>query len=109
MNFLLDYGFDEEEIKVFSANIPPLLHEHILNYYLLIKRNIDYLKEIGIENYKEIFTKFYDMFLMDKSNFVNIFNKYDREDLVEKINKSADVVEYLQFLSFLAMDPKKML
>ncbi len=95
MNFLLDYGFTEEEIKEFSANIPPMLHEHILNYYKLVMENMEYLKSIGVENYKEIFIKFYDMFLMDNSNFINIFNKYEKEDLVEKINTNADIVEFL--------------
>ncbi len=95
MNFLLNYGFNEEEIEVFASDIPPLLHEHILNYYKLVMENIEFLKEIGILNYKEIFIKFYDMFLMDKSNFMNIFNKYEREDLVEKINNNADIVEFL--------------
>ena len=77
MSFLLDYGFSEEELKEFTSNIPPLLLEHLLNYY------------------KEAFIKFYDMFLIDKSNFMNIFNKYERKDLVGKINQNADIIEFL--------------
>ena len=95
MNFLLNYDFAEEEIKVFSANIPPVLHEHLVNHYPLVMENINALKNMGIVNYKEIFIKFYDMFLLDPSNFINIFNKYDKEDLVEKINSNADIVEFL--------------
>lgn len=95
MNFLLDYGFSEEEIKVFSTNIPPLLHEQLLNYCQLVMENINYLKSMSVENYKEVFIKFYDMFLMDHSNFMNVFNKYEKEDLVEKINENADIVEFL--------------
>ena len=95
MNFLLDYGFSDEEIRVFSADIPSVLHEYLLNYSKLVIENIEFLKEIGILNYKEIFIKFYDIFLMDKSNFMNLFNKYDRNDLVEKINDNADIVEFL--------------
>ena len=52
-------------------------------------------KEMGVHNFKEIFVKFYDMFLMDNSNFMNVFNKYDREDLVEKLERNADIVEFL--------------
>ena len=95
MSFLLDYGFSEEELKEFISNIPPLLLEHLLNYYKLVMQNLDYLKEIGVNNYKEAFIKFYDMFLIDKSNFMNIFNKYEREDLVGKINQNADIIEFL--------------
>ena len=74
MKFLLDYGFTEDEIVAFSANIPPLLLEHILNSYKLVSKNIESLKDLGIDNVKEVFAKFYDMFLMDNSNFMNIFN-----------------------------------
>ncbi len=95
MNFLIDYGFVEKEIEGFSSNIPPLLYEQILNFYKLVSQNIEFLKNLGITNYKEVFMKFYDMFLMDSSNFMNIFNNYEREDLVEKINANADIVEFL--------------
>ena len=48
MKFLLDYGFTEDEIVAFSANIPPLLLEHILNSYKLVSKNIpkDILKRM---------------------------------------------------------------
>ena len=95
MNFLLDYDFNQEEIKAFAANIPPLLHEQILNSYRLVSENIESLKKMGVTNFKEVFIKFYDMFLLDNSNFMNIFNKYEREDLIEKINSDADIVEFL--------------
>ncbi len=95
MKFLLDYGFTEDEIVAFSANIPPLLLEHILNSYKLVSKNIESLKDLGIDNVKDVFAKFYDMFLMDNSNFMNIFNGYERDDLVDKINNNVDIVEFL--------------
>lgn len=95
MKFLLDYGFTEDEIVAFSANIPPLLLEHILNSYKLVSKNIESLKNLGIDNVKDVFAKFYDMFLMDNSNFMNIFNGYERDDLVDKINNNVDIVEFL--------------
>ena len=45
--------------------------------------------------FKEIFTNYYELFLLDHSNFVNIFNKYDREDLIEKLAKNVAIIEYL--------------
>ena len=95
MKFLLDYGFTEDEIVAFSANIPPLLLEHILNSYKLVSKNIESLKDLGIDNVKDVFAKFHDMFLMDNSNFMNIFNGYERDDLVDKINNNVDIVEFL--------------
>lgn len=95
MNFLLEYNFNEEEIKNFCTDIPPLLYEHIVNSYKLVSKNIEFLKDLGVLNYKEIFIKFYDLFLMDSSNFISIFNKYEHDDLVAKINANADIVEFL--------------
>ena len=95
MRFLLDYDFTEEEIQNFCANVPPVLLECIYNSYRLVSENLDYMKKMGVHNCKDIFIKFYDMFLMDNSNFVNIFNKYDPEDLVDKIDSNAEIVEFL--------------
>jgi hypothetical protein len=95
MKFLLDYGFTNEEIENFSENAVPVLLESIFNSYKLVSKNLDYLKGLGVNNYKEIFVKFYDMFLMDNSNFMNVFNKYDHDDLVDKIVKNSDIVEFL--------------
>ena len=39
------------------------------------------------ENYVDAFLKFYNMFLLDYETFDEIFSKYDREDLVAKLEK----------------------
>ncbi len=95
MKFLLEYDFTEEEIENFSENVPPLLLEQLFNSYKLVSKNIEALKEFGVTTYKEIFKKYYDMFLMDNSNFLNIFKKYDLNDLVEKLNSNIEIVEFL--------------
>ena len=95
MPFLIDYGFNEEEMKIFSADVPVLLYEQLVSSYKLVSKNLSFLKELGVPNYKEVFVKFYDMFLMDNSNFMAIFNSYEREDLIEKISANADIVEFL--------------
>ena len=61
----------------------------------LVKANINYLKELGVENANDVFKTYYPMFLMDPSNFKNIFNKYDSKDLVDKINKNIAIIEHL--------------
>lgn len=61
----------------------------------LVKANINYLKGLGIENVNEVFKTYYPMFLMDTSNFQDIFNKYDSQDLVDKINKNMAIIEHL--------------
>ena len=61
----------------------------------LVSKNLDYLNSMGVTNLIEIFTYYHDMFLMDNSNFVEIFNKYDQKDLVEKLAKNVQIMEYL--------------
>ena len=61
----------------------------------LISANIKYLMDLGVKNYREIFLEYYDLFLLDSSNFMGIFNKYDRDDLVDKLEKNIAIIEYL--------------
>ena len=82
----------DEEI---SSIISDELRQDIENNEDLVRANINFLKELGIENYQEIFKTYYPMFLMDNSNFKEIFNKYDISDLIEKINKNMAIIEHL--------------
>ena len=61
----------------------------------LVSTNLKYLMDLGVKNYREIFLEYYDLFLLDHSNFMDIFNKYDREDLVDKLDKNVAIIEYL--------------
>ena len=51
--------------------------------------------DLGVKNIHDIFFHYYELFLMDYSNFTSIFNKYDREDLIEKLAKNIAIIEYL--------------
>ena len=83
--------FDNETLN----NIPEALKGDLENNKELVNTNINFLKDLGINNYEEIFKIYYPLFLMDASNFANIFNKYDRNDLLEKINKNITIIEHL--------------
>lgn len=95
MKFLEKYDFNKEEIADFLNNSPKKLIDAVKNNKKLVCENIDYLKELGVTNYQEIFLEYYDMFLMDHSNFVDIFAKYEPQDLIEKLNKNIRIIEYL--------------
>ena len=85
-------NFIEEDI---SSIIPDELRNDLENNSDLVKANLNYLKELGIENYKDIFKTYYPMFLMDTSNFQEIFSKYEISDLIDKINKNMAIIEHL--------------
>ena len=95
MKFLEKYDFNKEEISSFLNNSPKKLIDAIKDNKKLVIENIDYLKSLGVTNYQQIFLEYYDMFLMDHSNFVEIFSKYESEDLIAKLNKNIKIVEYL--------------
>ena len=72
MKFLEKINFSKEEIAEFIDSTPENLLEVIKTQKKLVTENISYLKELGITNYQAIFIKYYDMFLMDNSNFKEI-------------------------------------
>jgi molecular chaperone GrpE (heat shock protein) len=95
MDYLIDYEFSQNEInkmkKDISSNILKLL---IINKDNICK-NLNYIKNLKIDNYKIIFNNFYEIFLLDNSTFENIFNKYDINDLRKKILINPNIIEYL--------------
>lgn len=95
MSFLKEYGFLDNDISEFENNTPDKIKEVISKHESLVKINLEYLKKLGIETYKEIFINYPDMFLMDASNFEESFAKYDREELVTKLNANFKMVKYL--------------
>lgn len=95
MKFLEKYDFNKEDIADFLNNSPKKLIDAIKENRKLVSENLGYLKDLGVTNYQAIFLEYYDMFLMDHSNFVEIFSKYEPEDLIEKLNKNIKIVEYL--------------
>ena len=95
MKFLEKYNFNKEEIANFLNNSPKKLIDAIKENKKLVSENISYLKDLGITTYRDIFLEYYDMFLMDHSNFVEMFEKYDTKDLIDKLNKNIKVIEWL--------------
>ncbi len=84
--------FIEEDI---SSIISDELRIDLENNANVVNANIKYLKDLGVENYEEVFKNYYPIFLMDPSNFQEIFNKYDIVDLIDKIKKNVAIIEYL--------------
>ena len=85
-------NFIEEDI---TSIIPEELKVDLESNADLVKSNLNYLKSLGIENTEDIFKTYYPIFLMDSSNFQDIFSKYDNSDLIDKINKNIAIIEHL--------------
>ena len=95
MKFLEKYGCSKDEISNLVDTTSTVVVDALENTQKLVKSNADYLNDLGVRNFKEIFQNYYELFLLDHSNFVEIFNKYDRDDLVEKLAKNVAIIEYL--------------
>ncbi len=95
MMYLKELGFDEDRINMMERNIPELAKQMIEEQESTVTKNINYLKELGVTNYVDAFTKFYNMFLLSNDEFESIFSKYDRDDLVEKLQNNIAIMEYL--------------
>lgn len=95
IKFLQKFGFTSEQLSDLNNNAAIHVLNTIEKNKNLVSTNINYLMGLGVKNIQDVFLEYYDLFLLDNSNFVSIFNKYDRDDLVEKIVKNVAIVEYL--------------
>ena len=95
MMYLKNFGFEEDVINTMCENIPALAVEKLIENEETVTNNIKYLIDLGVTNYVDAFLKFYNMFLLDYETFDEIFSKYDREDLVAKLEKNVAIMEYL--------------
>lgn len=95
MSYLKELGYTEEEIKNLEKDIPDKIKQLLKENNKLVSINVTYLKDLGISNYKDVFNKYYDTFLLDVSTFKGIFDKYEPQDLIAKIEKNINIVEYL--------------
>lgn len=93
--YLKDLGFSEEIIDLLNKNLPDLAINSLKKEEKIVTANINYLKDLGVNNYVDAFVNFYNMFLIDTKDFDEIFSKYDREDLVAKLEKNVAIMEYL--------------
>ena len=94
MEFLNKY-FDNDTIMYLNDNVPKVILEELEKEQKLVSKNISFLKDLGVSNIDNIFKIYYDMFLMDPELFSEIFNKYDKEDLIEKLKKNLTIIEHL--------------
>ena len=94
MEFLNKY-FDNDTIMYLNDNVPKVILEELEKEQKLVSKNISFLKDLGVSNIDNIFKNYYDMFFMDPELFSEIFNKYDKEDLIEKLKKNLTIIEHL--------------
>lgn len=92
MKYLEDLGFTPEDTNVIKNSNQEEVIDRINHKEELITSNISFLKNLGVENYKDLFIKYAEFFLQDRDVFEGIFSKYDRDDLVVKLKKNPAII-----------------
>ena len=95
MKYLESLGFPSDKIEELASNLPDVMLNAFNDSSRLVTANIKYLNDLGVKNTQDIFFGFYELFLLDHSNFRAIFEKYEKDDLIEKLAKNVAIVEYL--------------
>ena len=93
--FLENMGFDEEHVKEINELLAKEALDLLNAESETVIKNIIYLKGLGVTNYQDAFVRFYNMFLMEPTSFEEIFSKYDKEDLIVKLEKNIAIMEHL--------------
>ena len=94
MEYLINLGFNEDEIKTLN-NLNENVLESLKLFPKIVEANYEILKNIGISNYKEIFLGHPHMFLQNPNRFQAIFDKYDHQDLIRCLEKNGAIIEKL--------------
>lgn len=95
MDYLTDLGFTGEEVENLKNSLDSDVIEMLTCFPRVVAVNYQLLKDIGINNIKEVFTEHIKMFLINPDRFKAIFAKYDQADLIRCIEKNAAVIEKL--------------
>lgn len=91
MEYLNEFGLDSTDIEIMMENIDENTFSDITLFKNLIKDNIVFLQDFGIKNCNKIIVKYPEIFLRDKSSLENVLSKFDKEDLIEKVDNNPAV------------------
>ena len=95
LKFLDGIEFEKKYIDEILDRIPKETLDVLNNEWVTVNTNIKYIKDLGINNYQDAFLRFYNMFLIEPGSFDGIFSKYDKDDLVVKLEKNIAIMEHL--------------
>lgn len=92
MNYLIDLGFTETDIDTIFSSVPSIVADQITLKKKLVEINTNFLRDLGVENYKELFVGYSEIFLQEPKIFKDIFLSYDREDLIRRLKANPSII-----------------
>lgn len=91
LEYLYDYGLDSRDLESIQDNVNSNTYSELSLFEGIVCENIKYMKEFGIDNFSQVVIRFPEIFLRDLESFKNVFSKFDRDDLIAKVEKNPNV------------------
>lgn len=91
LEYLYDFGLDSRDIEDIKENTSDAVFSELSLFTGLISENIKYMKDFGVGNYAQVVIKYPEIFLRDAESFKNVFSKFDKDDLISKVEKNPAV------------------
>ena len=99
MNYLKDVGLTNEDVETIKYSVSDDIYSDLTLFAPLVKKNIEFLRDFGITNFKRVVIKYPDIFLRDEGSFENVFSKFDKDDLISKcLNNVAVIKKMVEFV-----------
>lgn len=93
MDYLNNFGLDTNDINTIKENVSDDVFSDLTAFRKIVEKNIEFLKEFGVTNFKDVVIKYPEIFLRDAESFRNVFTKFDKDDLISKVEKNPAVIK----------------
>ena len=99
MDFLLDYGLLETDLKLIRENNTEQVLKNVEMNKQNVKKVIEYLLELGItkETLKELFVHQIGIFHRTKKEIEQVFDEYEIDSIVKSLNYDVNTVDMIEF------------
>lgn len=91
LKYLYDFEIDSGDLDALKDNTDDKTFSELALFEGIVKENVQYMKDFGVSNYSQVVIKYPEIFLRDGDSFKNIFSKFDRDDLIQKVEKNPAV------------------
>ena len=78
LTYLYDFGLDSRDLDSLKENVDERTFSELTLFEGLVKENLQFMKDFGLNNYIQVVVKYPEIFLRDAESFRNIFSKFDR-------------------------------
>lgn len=93
MEYLYNFGLDSTDIEILKENVTEDIYSDLSLMENMVIENIIFLRDLGVTNYSQVIVKYPEIFLRDAESFRNVFSKFDKEDLIQKVSRNVAVIK----------------